>query len=152
AASHRGGRAGKGGDLLYRWGNPGAYRAGPKESQRLFAPHDAHWISSGLAGAGHVLVFNNGISRPNGPYSSVDEFAPPVDDAGQYGRRDGAAYEPAEPVWTYSAANKDDFYSVLLSSAQRLPNGNTLVCSGVNGTFFEVTPKKEIVWKYVNPC
>jgi hypothetical protein len=35
--------------------------------------------------------------------------------------------------------------------AQRLSNGNTLICSGINGTLFEVTPDKETVWKYVNP-
>ena len=34
---------------------------------------------------------------------------------------------------------------------KRLANGNTLICSGANGTVFEVTPQKEIVWKYVNP-
>src|SRR5262249_39710100 len=61
AAVHPGGRGGRGGDLLYRWGNPQAYRAGSKEDQQLFAQHDAHWIRRGLPGAGHVLVFNNGL-------------------------------------------------------------------------------------------
>ena len=41
---------------------------------------------------------------------------------------------------------------MLISGAQRLPNGNTLICSGINGTVFEVTPEKEMVWKYVNPA
>ena len=40
---------------------------------------------------------------------------------------------------------------MLISGAQRLPNGNTLVCSGINGVVFEVTPEKEMVWKYANP-
>jgi hypothetical protein len=40
---------------------------------------------------------------------------------------------------------------MLLSGAQRLPNGNTLICSGSNGTLLEVTPEKEVVWKYINP-
>ena len=35
--------------------------------------------------------------------------------------------------------------------AQRLPNGNTLVCAGVIGNLFEVTPAGETVWQYVNP-
>ena len=47
AASHSGGRRGKGGDLLYRWGNPRAYRSGTRADQRLFAQHDAHWIAQG---------------------------------------------------------------------------------------------------------
>src|SRR5438105_6400721 len=55
AAGHTGGRSGKGGDLLYRWGNPRAYRAGTKKKQRLFAQHNAQWIPQGLPGAGHLL-------------------------------------------------------------------------------------------------
>ena len=35
--------------------------------------------------------------------------------------------------------------------AQRLPNGNTLVCESSYGRFFEVTQEGEIVWEYVNP-
>ena len=73
AASHRGGRSGKGGDLLYRWGNPQAYRAGTDKDQQLFGQHDAHWIPPGLPGEGHVLLFNKGYRRPQGSYSSVDE-------------------------------------------------------------------------------
>src|SRR5262249_52369420 len=71
AAGHKGGRHGKGGDLLYRWGNPEAYRAGTAADRRLFSQHDPHWIPEGLQGAGHVLVFNNGGGRPDGNYSSV---------------------------------------------------------------------------------
>src|SRR5690349_3966705 len=60
AAAHEGGRYGKGGDLLYRWGNPAAYGAGTKADQRLFKQHDAHWIPPTYPGAGHILLFNNG--------------------------------------------------------------------------------------------
>jgi len=38
-----------------------------------------------------------------------------------------------------------------ISGAQRLPNGNTLICDGPHGIFFEVTAAKEVVWKYINP-
>ncbi|MGH7138802.1 MAG: aryl-sulfate sulfotransferase, partial [Pirellulales bacterium] len=151
AAGHSGGRSGKGGDLLYRWGNPRAYRAGKKEDQKLFAQHNAHWIAKGMPGEGHVLVFNNGGNRPDGSYSSVDEIVLPVDAKGRYTRQPGAAFGPDEPTWSYSAPKKTDFYSFFISGAQRLPSGNTLICSGANGTFFEVTPEKEVVWKYVNP-
>ncbi|HEV3024025.1 MAG TPA: aryl-sulfate sulfotransferase, partial [Pirellulales bacterium] len=151
AAGHSGGRGGKGGDLLYRWGNPRAYRAGSKEDQKLFAQHNAHWIAKGLPGEGHVLVFNNGGSRPDGSYSSVDEIVLPVDSQGRYAYTPGTAYGPEGPVWSYTAPTKTDFYSFFISGAQRLANGDTLICSGANGTFFEVTPEKEVVWKYVNP-
>jgi hypothetical protein len=148
AKGHVGGRNGKGGDLLYRWGNPQAYRAGTKADQRLFAQHDAHWIARGRPGAGHVLVFNNGLGRPGGDYSSVDEIVLPVDALGRYSREPETAYGPQEPIWSYTAPTKSDFSAGFMSGAQRLPNGNTLICDGVSGTIFEVTPNKEVVWKY----
>jgi hypothetical protein len=151
AAGHTGGKSGKGGDLLYRWGNPRAYRAGTKADQKLFSQHNAHWIPRGHPGEGHLLVFNNGGGRPDGTYSSVDELVLPADSEGRYLCKPGKAYGPDKPVWSYSAPTKSDFYSSFISGAQRLPNGNTLICSGANGTVFEVTPEKEIVWKYVNP-
>jgi hypothetical protein len=42
-------------------------------------------------------------------------------------------------------------YSSFISSARRLPNGNTLIDEGMTGRIFQVTPKGEIVWEYVNP-
>jgi hypothetical protein len=97
------------------------------------------------------LVFNNGSQRHPEEHSSVDELEPPIDQAGNYVRRPGAPYGPNTPHWTYSAPNKSDFYSWFISGAQRLPNGNTLINSGAVGIVFEVTPEKEIVWKFSNP-
>ena len=97
AAGHTGGRSGKGGDLLYRWGNPRVYRAGTKADQTLFAQHNAQWIPRGLPGEGHMLVFNNGGQRPDGSYSSVDELVLPVDGQGRYTREPGASYGPKKP-------------------------------------------------------
>ena len=151
AATHKGGRSGKGGDILYRWGNPRAYGMGTKSHQRLFAQHNAHWIAKGLHGAGHILVFNNGGGRTDGTYSSVDEIVLPVDAKGNYLVKAGTIYGPDKATWSYSAPKKADFYSSFISGTQRLANGNTLICSGANGTIFEVTPEKEIVWKYINP-
>jgi hypothetical protein len=152
AAGHTGGRRDKGGDLLYRWGNPSVYRTGGPTDRRLFYQHNALWIPKGLPGAGHVLVFNNGQHRPGTAYSSVDELVLPLDKHGLYTRESGKAWGPAEPVWSYSAPKKTDFYSSFISGTHRLPNGNTMICSGANGTIFEVTPEKEIVWKYLNPA
>jgi hypothetical protein len=151
AAGHEGGRSGKGGDLLYRWGNPRAYRAGTVKEQKLFGQHNAHWITRGLPGEGHVLVFNNGVRRTGGAYSSVDEIALPVDPQGHYQYTPGKAFGPDGPAWTYVAPKRSEFYAPFISGAERLPNGNTLICSGTNGTVFEVTPAGETAWKYVNP-
>jgi Arylsulfotransferase (ASST)/Dockerin type I domain len=152
AASHTGGNNGKGGDLLYRWGNPQVYDAGTEDDRRLYYQHDAQWIPSGYPGEGNILVFNNGTTRPGGNYSSVDEIITSVDSTGHYILpAAGVAHEPAEAVWTYRAYPVFDFYSGNISGAQRLPNGNTLVCSGRQPRFFEVTPADEIVWEYINP-
>jgi hypothetical protein len=147
ARGHAGGRGGTGGDLLYRWGNPQAYRAGTKLDQRLFSPHDAHWIPPGVPGGGHVLVFNNGLRRPGGDYSSVDEIVLPLETGGRYTRKPGLAYGPGKPVWVYTAADAARFFVGLMSSAQRLPNGNTLICDGVAGNMFEVAADRTVVWQ-----
>ena len=150
AAGHTGGRSGKGGDLLYRWGNPRTYRAGGIVDQQLFGQHDAQWIPSDCPGSGHILIFNNGQGRPYGQYSSVDEIIPPVDTNGTYFLEPGSAYGPNEPVWSYTDENPFDFYAGYLSGTQRLPNGNTLICDGDHGIFFEVTMKGKMVWEYRN--
>ncbi|MCH8066578.1 MAG: aryl-sulfate sulfotransferase [Chloroflexi bacterium] len=149
AASHSGGRSGMGGGILYRWGNPQAYRAGGVEDQRLFLQHDVQWITPGLPGEGNLLMFNNEAGRPEGPQSSIEEIVPPVDSSGGYPLTLGEPYGPAEPVWSYS--NGREFYSSIISGVGRLPNGNTLITSGTSGIIFEVTPDGETVWKYVNP-
>jgi len=147
AAGHTGGNSGKGGDLLYRWGNPLAYRAGGKEDQKFFEQHDAQWIEPGYPGEGNILIFNNGVRRPGTDYTSVDEIIPAVDEEGNYYIEPGNAYEPEEQTWVYDT----DFYAFYSGGAQRLPNGNTLICSGPFGTIFEVTPEKVVIWEYENP-
>jgi hypothetical protein len=151
AAGHTGGNSGRGGDLLYRWGNPEAYRAGTLQDRKLFFQHDAQWIQPGFPGEGNIIVFNNGLDRPGPDYSSVEEIVPPADSLGHYFLQPGASYGPEEQAWIYAAENPSDFYSATFSSAQRFPNGNTLICSGDNGIFFEINPDTEIVWLYVNP-
>lgn len=149
AKSHAGGKRGKGGDLLYRWGNPAAYRSGTTADQRYFQQHDVEWIPVGSPGAGHLTCFNNGLGRGN--YSSVDEFAPAVDSLGNYSMTAGTAALPKNYVWTYKGSGSDSMYSENISGAQRLPNGNTIICSGTVGQFLEVTAAGKIVWKYVCP-
>lgn len=149
AASHAGGNSGKGGDLLYRWGNPQAYNAGSPADQQLFAQHNATWIG-GLSGEGNILIFNNG-NRRNRAYSSVDEIVTPVDADGNYILETNSPSAPEGPIWTYTATPAESFYAMNISGAQRLSNGNTLICNGPSGTFIEVTPNGDIVWEYTNP-
>ena len=152
ARGHSGGNSGMGGDLLYRWGNPRAYGRGTTADQRLFWQHQPHWIPPGLPGAGNVLLFNNGNEFPGYErfYSSIDEIVLPADGY-RYRRAADGTYPPDELGWTYVADPPADFYAQILSGAQRLPNGNTLVVDGTAGTIFQITPDGRIVWKYVVP-
>ena len=145
AASSTGGKSGKGGDILYRWGNPQAYGRGSATDQRFGFEHDSKWIAKGLPGAGHMMVFSNRGPGPQGAHTVVYEFTPPVDRNGHYTLPVAGPYGPAEAAWTYSAS---DFDATYISGAQRLPNGNTLITSGPQGRFFEVSPSGEILWEY----
>lgn len=150
AASHSGGRYGHGGDLLYRWGNPKNYRAGGASDQQLFGVHNAHWIADGLDGAGDLLIFNNNAGTPQGQqYSTVMELTPPLNPDGSYDKP-GTAYGPAAAAWEYKASPPASFHSGTMGSAQRLPGGDTLVCSASQAWFFELNPAGEIVWEYTN--
>ncbi len=148
AASHSGGTYGKGGDFLYRWGNPIAYDKGSSTEQTLFFQHYPHWIQNELTDAGKIMVFNNGNSRG---YSSVDIISPPQTSPGVYTYNNTTGFGPTSAEWIYEDPMPSNFFSAILSSGQRLPNGNTLICDGDSGYFFEITPNNEIVWEYVNP-
>jgi len=150
AASSTGGNRGKGGDFLYRWGNPQAYKRGTADDQKLFGQHYPHFIPDGLDDARKIILFNNGFNRVPS-VSQIDIITPPEDSEGVYSYITGTAYGPTNTDYTYKSAVETDFYSRILSSAQRLPNGNTLICDGDDGYFFEMTPNEEIVWEYINP-
>ena len=124
----------------------------------IIGQHHAHMIPEGLPGAGNILVFDNGGWGGYGAPS----FTNP--DGHNILRRDYSRVLEIDPVtleicWKYSAQEAGyfvpfenfRFYSPLVSSAQRLPNGNTLICEGVNGRIFEVTRECTLVWEYVNP-
>ena len=153
AAGHTGGNSGMGGDILYRWGNPEAYRKGDSTDKKLFATHDVHWIDDGLPGQGRLILFNNGRNRLDDTtdYSSIEEFTPPVDTNGDYTRHPDSAFGPLIVDWHYEAIPKEDFYSRIVSGVDRMPNGNTVICSGINGVLFEVDSSGNTVWKYINP-
>jgi hypothetical protein len=149
AKSHAGGVREKGGDLLYRWGNPICYGAGTASDQRYFQQHDVEWVKPGYPGAGNMTCFNNGLGRGN--YSTVDEFTPAINTDGSYTMVAGSALSPANFTWTYKGTDENPMYSENISGAYRLPNGNTIICSGTVGRFLEVTTAGEIVWEYICP-
>lgn len=151
AASHAGGNSGKGGDLLYRFGNPGTYGRGGSNEHLFWGMHDVQWVPAGDQYAGQLLVFNNGLGRPAGAYSTIEIWQPPVDTLGNYSLATGQPFGPAAVSWTYQDNPATDFYSSNISGAQRLPDDHTLICEGANGRIFEVDAQGTQVWEYVNP-
>ncbi|MCX7006287.1 MAG: aryl-sulfate sulfotransferase, partial [Kiritimatiellaeota bacterium] len=148
AKGHTGGRYGKGGDLLYRWGNPIQYKAGTQANQMLWQQHCCIWVPTNCPNAGHIVIHDNGVGRG---YSSIDEIVPPVDAYGNYALTPGGAYGPTNYFWTYKATPTTNFYGMDIGGVQRLPNGNSLITYGICGILFEVTTNGATVWDYVNP-
>lgn len=145
------------GKIVWRTGP--YYRDGDdKKLGWIIGPHHTHMIPKGLPGEGDILLYDNGgqsgygppnDNAPNGiavmrrPYSRALEFNPITKDK----------------VWEYAPNNMSapnqksgfDLYSPFISSAQRLPNGNTLITEGSDGRVIEVTKDREIVWEYISP-
>ena len=147
AASSSGGRSGKGGDILYRWGNPQNYGRGDESDRKLYGQHDVHWIDEGSPDAGKIILFNNGVERG---FSSFDILVPPMDADGNYILEQDQAYGPEELYWT-SEGLYDDAFANRTSSADQLANGNILFCIGPNGRFGEIDMSGNLLWEYQNP-
>lgn len=124
----------------------------------IIGQHHAHIIPRGLPGEGNLLVFDNGgwggygAPNPSSPYGQKNAL------------RDHSRILEINPVtlqieWQYTPTEAGyqapldsyRFYSPYISSAQRLPNGNTLITEGADGRIFEVTREHELVWEYISP-
>lgn len=137
AASHKGGNSGKGGDILYRWGNPAAYEA--TGTKILNVTHDAHWIEEGCPNAGYLAAYNNqGISSQA---SCADFIKAPVNGY-NYDLTVGSAYEPA----SYTMRQSSEGYNSNMGSSQQLPNGNVLICVATSGVVKEFSPAGKLLW------
>ena len=92
--------------------------------------HHARWLPNG-----NIHIFDNGIRREGLPYSRIIEVDPATKDV----------------KWEYVANPPFAFFTPNVSSADRLPNGNTFICEGLSGRLFEVTHKGETVWEWHSP-
>lgn len=138
AATHSGGNSGKGGDFLYRWGNPSNYGA---TGTKIFnVVHDAHWIPADCPKANYISAFNN--KGGTGNKTCIDVFNPPYNGY-NYSITTGSAYLPSTYSWrhTYSGSATQD-----LGNAQQLPNGNTLICIAQSGYIYEIDSNQAVVW------
>lgn len=152
AAGHTGGKQGKGGDVLYRWGNPQAYGIGNANDQVFFKQHHAHWIPKGYTNEGMIMVFNNGNGRTGGNYSSVELLQTPVDNDGAYTRTTGQRFGPLNSYIAYQS-NPDPylFYADFISGAYSMKNGHIMITDGPKGAAFEIDDSQTPLWKYISP-
>ena len=141
AASHTGGNSGKGGDFLYRWGNPQNYNRGTDSDQILSAQHGVNWIPQGYPGEGNLILFNNFHTNNS---SAVLEIITPINSNGIYDINEIDSYAPESHLWIYES----DFFSNKQSGAFRLSNGNTLITSDQDSRLFEIDIDGNIVWEY----
>jgi len=144
AASHSGGNSGKGGDILYRWGNPQNYDRGTSDDKILGWQHGINWIDPEFPGGGNIMIFNNNHYPGSDSSSTVIEIKPPMDENGNYIIIDELPYGPIELDWIYNG----DFETPVQGGAFRLPNGNTIVCQTHTSKLIEVTLEGEIVWEF----
>ena len=138
---------GRDGSIVWRLGPDFSQSKELRAIRQIIGQHHAHFIPKGLPGAGNLLVFDNGGSSG---YGFANPIAP--DGRGAFARATSRVLElnpvTLELVWSYTNPR---FFSTNISSAQRLPNGNTLVTAGAGGRMFEVTREGAIVWEYMFP-
>ncbi len=109
------------------------------KDKELGHPHSCSVLPNG-----NFLLYDNGLHRvgANPELQIADISASRVVEIDP---------ETREIVWQYIDPFAPNFYSAICSSAQRLPNGNTLICEATKGRLFEVTLDQEIVWEYHSP-
>ena len=153
AAGHSGGKQGRGGDFLYRWGNPVVYRQGDTTDQKLYGHHNPHWIGEGMPDENKIMIFNNGRERPEGLYSSVVVIENIADETGAYSKTENSPFLPDAIHKEFQQIGGENFFAPIVSSAQQLPNGNVLICDGPKGRIVEIKETDHsIVWDYINPA
>ena len=150
AATSEGGQYGKGGDILYRWGNPASYQRASLADEILFGQHGVNWVRDGEH-KGKILIYNNGNGRPGQDFSTIELLVPDQNPDGSYVDPGTAPFGPEVAEWTYGNNSDDFFFSPFLSNVQALSNGNFLINAGSPGNVFEIDENEEVVWQYEIP-
>ena len=144
AAGHTGGNMGKGGDLLYRWGNPENYDRGTSSDKILYWQHGVNWIDPNYPGGNNILIYNNNHFEGEENHAAVIEISPPMDSDGNYIILDEEPFGPSNLEWICS----EDFATPMQGGAFRLPNGNTLVTQTHTSRIIEVDEAGNNLWEF----
>ena len=147
AKGSTGGSFNKGGDILWRWGNPQVYKQGTEQDQQLFLQHDSKWVEKGYLDEGKVTVFNNG----NNNLSSTHIIKPVI--IGKEYLMDNNVFLPVTYEWSWK---EGVILGEILSEGKKsgvhaLPNGNFMVCQTSIGQISEINKNGDVLWVYKNP-
>lgn len=146
AASHSGGQYGRGGDILFRFGNPQVYDQGDESDQILRGQHNIDWVKNGTEWIDAFSVFDNEYLE--GAQSRAIIFNNPIDDTGNY------SFDPTNKFGDVSilrSYTNTTMHSDILSGVQVLPNNNLLILEGRSGHIFEIDDDDNVVWDYIYP-
>jgi hypothetical protein len=150
AASHSGGNSNKGGDFLWRWGNPQVYKQGTESNRKLFLQHNASWVEEGYLDEGKISVFSNGQADSAQTYSSVHLIQPEIIN-NQYTLSNNQ-FNPINYDWSWNGTILGVTVSQdRQSGAHSLPNGNFIICEALLGRISEITKSGTLLWSYKNP-
>ena len=153
AASSSGGNSNKGGDLLFRWGNPAAYNKRDSSFQKCFMQHDAQWIDDFVdpqnSSYGNILFFNNNLR----PVTSLGHTIAPQWDAtsASYLQAQDGTFLPEDYDLEFTHPDTIRNYSSQASSIQMLDDGHVLFCAARPGRTFELDEEGKVVWEYLIP-
>ncbi|OBX26224.1 hypothetical protein A9996_05435 [Gelidibacter algens] len=149
AASNSGGIYGKGGDFLWRWGNPAVYDSGTAANQTLGKQHDAKWITDGIH-KGKISVFSNDAYGTDLSASSA-HIIEPNDVDGVY-NLDKGKFSPEDYFWSYNGTILGEILREnSRSGVQIMPNGNALINETNKGRISEVDSSGKVIWVYKIP-
>ncbi|MBW1861913.1 MAG: aryl-sulfate sulfotransferase [Deltaproteobacteria bacterium] len=132
-------------EIIWRWGasfkldkETGRleYRGGKGVDDALGGMHAAYEIQTGFPGAGNIMLYDNGVYAGKSRAVEVDI------------KTNKVAWDSRPPG---KGGKSRGHFSEAISNAERLPNGNTIICSGNNARYFEITPQKQVVWEFVSP-
>ena len=129
------------GNFLYRWGNPIIYNRGTAANQLLYAPHSVNWLNEDK-----LILFNNGVNRPGGNFSSVETILLPIFENGYYIHQPDEAFMPDTPTYSYDMGQ--NYYTQSQGGAFQLPDGNMLVTISTMKTILELDSFGGIVFEY----
>ncbi|MFY9243335.1 MAG: aryl-sulfate sulfotransferase [Polaribacter sp.] len=149
AASHSGGIYGKGGDFLWRWGNPEVYNQGTISDRKLGRQHDIKWITEG-PDKGKMSVFSNDGYGTNTAFSSVHIIDQNATN-GVY-TLEADKFLPNDYFWSWDGTIMG---TPMLGDAQCgvqiMSNGNALINETINGRITEVDREGNVIWVYIIP-